>query len=139
MVQATFTRQKRELAKASAWMDKLRAQEVRRVTFDPQQRKLNEVRESYVEFPPEEIADQVLDIVVEPDRSRWYWKDEDELVAAQQLGLITPAMAEEIRAEGERVIESLVAGSVPFSEGWESWRPNPQWAPLTVPDGWDAV
>lgn len=65
MIQATFTRQKRELAKASAWMEKLRAQEVRKITFDAEQRKLNEVRESYVDYPPEEIAAHVLDIVVE--------------------------------------------------------------------------
>jgi hypothetical protein len=65
MIQATFTRQKRELAKASAWMEKLRAQEVRKITFGPDKRKLNEVRETYVDFPPEEIAAHVLDIVAE--------------------------------------------------------------------------
>jgi len=65
MVQTTFTRQKRELAKAAALMEKLRAQEVRKATFGPDRQKINEVRESYVDFPPEEIAARVLDIVVE--------------------------------------------------------------------------
>jgi hypothetical protein len=65
MVQATFTRQKRELAKANAWIDRLRGYEIRKVTFDPDRRKLTEVRESWVEFSPEEIAAHVLEIVVE--------------------------------------------------------------------------
>jgi hypothetical protein len=65
MVQATFTRQKRELAKASAWMEKLRAQEVRKATFDSNKQKINEVRETYVDYAPEEVAAHVLDIVVE--------------------------------------------------------------------------
>jgi hypothetical protein len=65
VVQATFTRQNRELAKASAWMEKLRAQEVRKATFNPEKEKIHEVREAYVDFPPEEIAGHVLDIVVE--------------------------------------------------------------------------
>jgi hypothetical protein len=64
MTQTTFTRQKRELAKASALMEKLRAQEVRKVTFGPDQARLTEVRETYVDYPPEEIAARVLDIVI---------------------------------------------------------------------------
>jgi hypothetical protein len=63
MVQTTFTRQKRELAKAVVWMEKLRAQEVRTVQYGPDGEKLNEVRETYVEFPPEEVTAKVLEIV----------------------------------------------------------------------------
>ena len=65
MIQTTFTRQKRELAKAVALLDKLRAMEKRLVTFDAKNKRLAEVRETYVDFAPEEIAGQVLDIVVE--------------------------------------------------------------------------
>lgn len=63
MVQTTFTRQKRELAKAMVWIDKIRAQEVRTVTFDPDDNRLNEVRDAYVDYPPEDVADKVLGIV----------------------------------------------------------------------------
>jgi hypothetical protein len=63
MVQSTFTRQKRELAKAVAWMEKLRAQEVRTVNYTPDGATITEVREAYVEFPPEEIAAKVLELV----------------------------------------------------------------------------
>lgn len=63
MVQTTFTRQKRELTKAVHWMEKMRAQEVRTVTFNKEGEKVNEVREAYVDYAPEEIAEKVLDIV----------------------------------------------------------------------------
>jgi hypothetical protein len=65
MVQTTFTRQKRELAKASAWIDKLRAQEVRTITYSPNMEKIEEVRNTYVDYPQEEITKNVLDIIVE--------------------------------------------------------------------------
>lgn len=64
MIQTTFTKQKREMAKAAAWLQKMRAMETRKATFDAQRNKLNEVRENYVDFAPEEIAANVLDIVV---------------------------------------------------------------------------
>lgn len=65
MVQSTFTRQKRELAKAAAWIERLRAHEIRKVTFDAEGRKITETRETYVDYPPEEIARKVLGIVTE--------------------------------------------------------------------------
>jgi hypothetical protein len=65
MVQATFTRQKRELAKAAGWIERLRAHEIRNVTFDAEGKKLTETRETYVDYAPEEIARKVLGIVAE--------------------------------------------------------------------------
>jgi hypothetical protein len=65
MVQTTFTKQKRELAKATALIQKLRAQEVRVVTTAPDGKVLNQVKETYVEFAPEEIVSKVLGIVTE--------------------------------------------------------------------------
>jgi hypothetical protein len=65
MVQTTFTRQKRALAKASAWIEKLRAQEVRTITYSPKMEKIEEVRNTYVDYLPEEITENVLDIIVE--------------------------------------------------------------------------
>lgn len=63
MVQTTFTKQKRELAKAISWIDKIRAQEVRHLTYNPQQELQEEIRETYVDYPPEEITQKVLTIV----------------------------------------------------------------------------
>jgi Protein of unknown function (DUF402) len=86
-----------------------------------------------------DYLDQILDIVVAPDRSSWYWKDEDEFAAAQELGIFSKAEATAIRAEGERVIAAIEANAPPFCDGWESWRPDPAWGIPGIPAGWDDV
>jgi hypothetical protein len=85
-----------------------------------------------------DTTDHLLDIRVLPDRS-WHWKDEDHLAEAVEVGLFTPAKARAIRAEGERVIERVEGWTAPFNEGWESWRPDPDWQLPSVPEGWDRV
>ena len=61
MVQSTFTKQKRELAKAASLLDKLRGQETRIVLFAPDGiEKILETKESYVDFAPETIFADVL-------------------------------------------------------------------------------
>jgi uncharacterized protein DUF402 len=85
-----------------------------------------------------DTTDHTLDIVVHPDRS-WQWKDEEELVEAVEVGLQTPEKAHAIRAEGESVVERIEAWSAPFNEGWENWRPEPDWQLPSIPDGWDRL
>lgn len=65
MVQSTFTKQKRELAKAASLLEKLRAQEVRKILFaaDGVQR-IEETKESFVDFAPETIFAEVMASVV---------------------------------------------------------------------------
>jgi hypothetical protein len=77
--------------------------------------------------------DQLLDVWVEPDGT-WKWLDEDELAEAVARGIYAPAQADEIRAEGERVIADW-----PFPTGWEEWRPDPEWPVPQLPQGWEAV
>ena len=86
-----------------------------------------------------DFTDHFLDIVVSADLSRWEWKDEDELSEATRLGLVSPAMAQQIRAEGERVIRHLDAANSPFNDGWEFWQPDPGWPIPELPPGWEAV
>jgi hypothetical protein len=81
-------------------------------------------------------ADHALDVKIAPDRT-WSWKDEDEFESVQERGVITPAEAVAIRAEGERVIAAVEANHWPFDAGWEQWRPNPAWPIPLIPDGWD--
>jgi hypothetical protein len=78
-----------------------------------------------------DTRDHALDVVVEPDGS-WRWKDEDHLELATRLGAFTEEEANEIRAEGERVIASW-----PFPTGWEQWRPDPAWTLPELPPGWE--
>jgi hypothetical protein len=63
MVQTTFTKQKRELEKAVAWIEKLRAQEVRQRKYNEREELQEELREAYVDYSPEEIARKVVEIV----------------------------------------------------------------------------
>lgn len=90
-------------------------------------------RESPLGF---DTTDHLLDIWVDPDRS-WRWKDEDHLAEAVEIGLFSPRQADEFRAEGERAIERIEAWGPPFDEGWENWRPDPEWPLPSIPDGWD--
>jgi hypothetical protein len=79
--------------------------------------------------------DQMLDIWIEPDLT-WRWKDWDELVEAEEVGLFTRYEAEAIRAEGQRVIDSL---DTLLPTGWENWNPDPTWPLPRLPEGWDRI
>ena len=81
--------------------------------------------------------DHVLDIVIRPDRSEWWWKDEDELEEAIAVGLYSPEEACAIRNEGDRVIQMMQANRAPFCDGWERWSPPEDWKIPEFPMGWD--
>jgi len=85
-----------------------------------------------------DYIDQLLDIIVYPDLSEWYWKDEDELEEAVSIGLISYQKALKLRVEGEKVIQWLQSGTSPFN-GWENWRPDPSWQIPILPLGWDTI
>lgn len=71
-------------------------------------------------------SDRVLDLVIEPDRSL-VRKDEDELALAVAQGVFDDATAGAIRAEAAAA-EALVADwGPPFRDGWEHFRPDPDW------------
>ena len=74
-----------------------------------------------------DYEEYVLDIVVQPDMASWRWKDEDELAEAVERGLFTPEKAVDIRTEGERAREWLLARQPPYDRPWEDWRPPPDW------------
>ncbi len=78
-------------------------------------------------------TDHFLDIVVQPDRS-WAWKDEDELEEAIAVGRLTADDARDIRREGERVVEDIIATRPPFDGSWRDWRPDLVWPKPVLPD-----
>ena len=84
-----------------------------------------------------DTMDQMLDIVISPDRSSWHWKDEDEFSEAEAIGVYTHEQAQSIRAEGERVIALLNTNASPFCEGWENWSPPAEWGIPNFPAGWE--
>jgi hypothetical protein len=85
-----------------------------------------------------DYMDHMLDIVIEPDLS-WRWKDEHEITEAVALGIVSRVWADEVRREGERVIERLEARRPPFCDGWEHWQPDPAWSLPELPTGWDEL
>lgn len=84
-----------------------------------------------------DTMDQILDIVISPDRSSWYWKDEDEFSEAEAIGVYSPTKAQSIRQEGERVIGMLNTNASPFCDGWENWTPPKEWGIPAFPEGWE--
>jgi Protein of unknown function (DUF402) len=84
-----------------------------------------------------DYMDQTLDIVVEPDKSSWRWKDDEEFEDAQAKGIYSQEQARTIRAEGERALARLLARKPPFDERWEDWRPDPSWVRPQITDGWE--
>jgi hypothetical protein len=84
-----------------------------------------------------DTMDQILDIVISPDKSHWRWKDEDEFAEAGKIGVYSAAKVRAIRTEGEGVIKILDANASPFCDGWEHWKPPSEWTiPAFIP-GWE--
>lgn len=80
--------------------------------------------------------DYFLDISVYPDRS-WRWRDEDEFAQAQLAGLIDAERARQVRSAGRAAARQIGAWSSPFSDDWESWRPDPGWRRPELPSDWN--
>ena len=81
--------------------------------------------------------DNLLDILIAPDLSSWQWKDEDELAWAVENGRYTSEEAATFRTQGERALERLRRREPPFDQDWPNWRPDPDWSPPVLPQGWN--
>jgi len=82
--------------------------------------------------------DHGLDVVVAPDLTSWFWKDEDEMEREIAEGHLTPADFAAYRAEGERAARRIMRREPPFDEDWTAWHPDPAWGVPVLPQGWDA-
>ncbi|MBD0706905.1 MULTISPECIES: DUF402 domain-containing protein [unclassified Streptomyces] len=80
--------------------------------------------------------DHFLDISVFPDRS-WLWRDEDEFAQAQRSGLMGARQAERVRTAGRLAVDRIASWGAPFADGWEDWRPDPEWRIPELPSDWD--
>jgi hypothetical protein len=85
-----------------------------------------------------DLTDDFLDVIVKPDLSGWFWKDEDEFAEAIDLKMISQEKARAMRLEGERVANWIQSGQSPFN-GWKNWKPDPSWEVPVLPDGWDKI
>ena len=88
--------------------------------------------------PRVHTRDLTLDLWLEdgPDGPEVWLKDEDELDAAVAGGRSTAEQGAAIRAIGKQAGYELGhLRSWPLDEGWESYRPPPEWdEPLALPD-----
>lgn len=84
-----------------------------------------------------DFADNALDVLVEPELS-WRWKDEAELAAKTgHPHYWDAAGAAAIRADGERLIKIVEAGTFPFDGTWCDFRPAAAWPVPRRTAGWD--
>jgi hypothetical protein len=83
--------------------------------------------------------DMFLDVVVQPDRKSWRYKDEDEFAEAIETGLFTDREAEEVRATAAQALETIKANRPPFDDIWSKWRPDILWDTPTIPDDWEEI
>ena len=82
--------------------------------------------------------DHILDVVVADDLSSCTLKDEDELAYAVEVGKVTPAEAEVIRATAADAIEDVTRRRWPFDESaWSAFEPLEPAELPELPDGWD--
>jgi hypothetical protein len=86
-----------------------------------------------------DTIDYILDIVIQPDCSAWWWKDEDEFHEAVSIGVYSAEQAWAIRTEGEGVIQQMQASLSPFCDGWERWLPPTDYPIPQFPPGWDKI
>jgi hypothetical protein len=84
-----------------------------------------------------DTMDMALDVVINPDKSKWRWKDEDEFAEMIELGLISAADGQALRADGKSVIHLAEQNQPPFCEGWENWSPPDDWPIPAFPTDWD--
>lgn len=87
-----------------------------------------------------DYMDQLLDIIVRPDRSTWYWKDKEEVQEAQARGIFTAEQAGDLYQRGERALQAVLDTEPPFDASWETWSPTPALRePFDYPKGWERV
>lgn len=82
-----------------------------------------------------DVLDEVLDIIVRPDRT-YYVKDEEQLTHLVQLGIYTEDEAATVRRNAEHVTRLIESAAPPFTDDWRTWRPLASVGPATPPDGW---
>ncbi len=82
-----------------------------------------------------DTQDHTLDVVVTP-KLECTWRDEAEFDDHVRLGFFTPPLATTVRAEAQRAVDAIRAGTHPCFRGWELWSPELRWSTPTLPASW---
>ena len=87
-----------------------------------------------------DTRDHMVDVWFSNDRREYSWKDVDELIEAEAVGVVTREEADAIRGEGERVIEQILGGTHPaIDDRWHAWVAPADWGTPTLSPGWDRI
>ena len=74
-----------------------------------------------------DTMDNILDVVVSPDMTKWKWKDDDEFSEAERVGFYSHEQACEIWANGEKAVNLVTLERQPFYRKWENWKAKLEW------------
>ncbi|MEU3188907.1 DUF402 domain-containing protein [Streptomyces sp. NPDC006923] len=79
--------------------------------------------------------DLTVDLVVDPDLSRWTWKDEDEYAHVRRLGIISDAEHRAVEDARAEVLGMLAdrSGLFAAADRWAAWRWEPAWPVPRLP------
>ena len=72
--------------------------------------------------------DWTLDILAPTDLSSWSFKDEDELIEGERVGLYDADDVQRIRAAAEEAVTMITAKPELFAT-WAAWQPDRAWPP----------
>ena len=86
-----------------------------------------------------DTMDNMLDVVISPDMSKWRWKDDEEFAEAQKVGFYSSEKAREIWTQGERAVKLVTSERRLMYEKWATWQANPEWSLPKLSPLWDKV
>lgn len=86
-----------------------------------------------------DMRDHFLDIDYRDGFDAPRLKDQDELVAAHALGVVTESEVLSIRRDAERALALVQHGHSVIEKKWETWEPPSHWTVPTFTAGWDQV
>lgn len=67
------------------------------------------------------------------------FKDEDELAWMVDEGHVSPTHADHVREVGARLLRHAQDAGWPFDADWDAWLPDPRWAAVPLPEGWERL
>ena len=83
--------------------------------------------------------DMFLDVVVQPDRKSWEYKDEDEFADAIAAGVFTELEAQNVRDAAAKALQTVAENRPPFDNMSARWRPDVLWEIPQIPNDWEQV
>ena len=88
-----------------------------------------------------DVCDEVLDIVVKPDRS-YLWIDTAEMEELVAKGIYSQAESDRLYEAGREVFRLIETGASPFDDEWIGCRPGPDILDRGIPElpeGWQFI